>query len=692
MVNLQNIRQTPVLVVFLALLLALAGCRTTTPYPGAISEQTIFVGTGLKLGNIDRSIRPQDDLYGYANGLWLQSFNLPEDRSSFGIFNFRVDEVSLFLNATMEDILVRPNNQLRAEERKLKNLFESYFNLGAIEAQGLTGLQDFFGAVEGVRSAGDLTPVFAMFARFQTGMPFSLIVEEDPADASKFLFHIEQSGLGMPGRDFYMAPGERAELIRSNYINYIETLFTLAGYGDPAAMTANVYALETRLAGVQWQLADTRDKDKILNVVTRDELVIRFPGIDWNAFFAGVGDYPTDRVVVRQPDYLEALGGIVGDVAPGVWRDYLTFHLLNTFAQYLPPEFTEARFDFYFRTLTNVNAATPRERAVLNVVNLVFQDVFAKAYMREYYDQDIASMVEAMAMNMKEAFRRRLMANTWMSGETRRNALAKLDTLKFRIGGPSEWIDYSSLSIRDNDLMGNMLNFHAFDFTHKAQQIISGRVEGRWPFGPQTVNAFYYAAQNEIVVPLAILQSPIFDPTVDMAANYGALGAIIGHEVIHAFDDQGRKFDAMGQHRNWWEDADAAYFNDVAGRLAERYSTFSPLPGYSIDGRQTLGENIGDVEGLALAFEAYKLTINGTSDIQMAGFNGEQRFFLGWAQLWARVSQEAELRRSLLTGVHSPGKFRVNGVIQNLDGFYDAFGVTRGDALYLPPDERIRIW
>ena len=643
--------------------------------------------SGIDLNTFDRSVRPQDDFYRFVNGAWLETTQIPADRSNYGSFTELADQAEADLRTLIEQAAERPEN---ADQQLIAGFYRSFMDTARVEALALKPIEADLARIAAITTHDGLVRFLGESRRIGLDMPFGFYVMQDARNADTYIGYVYQSGLGLPDRDFY-ADARFAD-VRDAYVAYVARMFDLAGlpHGDAAAQT--VLAIETELAAHQWDRVRNRDANATYNRYTLEEARVLTPRLDWAAFFAAAGAAPADAFIVNQPSYFEAVDSLLAAVPLADWKAYLTFKLLDDSAPYLHHALEAARFDFHGRTLSGVEAMQPRwKRAVATMDGLV-GELIGKEYVARHFKPEAKARMEALVENLRTAFGQSIDELAWMDDATKAAAHEKLAKFTFKIGYPDEWEDYANLAVRPDDLFGNVRRASARLYDKMAGRIGQPVDRGEWFMTPQTVNAYYSSEMNEVVFPAAILQPPFFDVEADDAVNYGAIVAVIGHEFSHGFDDQGSKSDGDGNLRDWWTEASAAEFERRAARLAEQYDAFTPVEGMHVNGRFTLGENIGDLGGVANAYRAYRLSLGGAEAPVIDGFTGDQRFFLGWAQIWRRKYREDELRRRLLTDPHAPSEYRCNGVLANFTPFYEAFGVAEGDGLYRPVEERVQIW
>ncbi|HEX8697012.1 MAG TPA: M13 family metallopeptidase [Longimicrobium sp.] len=666
-----------------ALALVLAGTLA-----GGAAAQT---GLGVDTTAFDRSVRPQDDFYQFVNGAWLRNTQIPADRTTYGSFVMLRDSSEEAMRQIVERAAAS-RGAPGSREQKVGDLYLSFMDTARIEQLGLQPLQADLARIRGVTSKAQLPALFAGLARIGVGYPFGFGVSTDQKQSTQYTVYVSQTGLGLPDRDYYLQANERFQALRDAYVGYMETLLRLAGEQDPAGKARAVLAFETELAQRQWERTRNRDRNATYNRMTLAELRARAPGFDWAAWLREAGVQGVESVVVRQPSYLAGADSVLAATPLETLKAYETVRLLDSAAPFLPRAFAEASFQFRGRTLSGQQEQRPRWKRGVGVVEGALGEVVGEMYVAEHFRPEQKARMERLVANLLEAFRQGIDELEWMTPATRAQAKDKLSKITVKIGYPAKWRDYSALEIVPGDLLGNMRRVAAFEYNRMLSRL--GRPVDRteWGMTPQTVNAYYNATNNEIVFPAAILQPPFFNPDADDAVNYGAIGAVIGHEISHGFDDQGRKSDGEGNLRDWWTGEDASAFEQRATALANQYSQFSPLEGATVNGRLTLGENIGDLSGLAVAYRAYKLSLGGREAPVIGGFTGDQRFFLGWAQVWRSKFRDEALRQQLLTDPHSPGMYRTNGVLVNMQEFYDAFGVKEGDKMYRPANQRVKIW
>jgi putative endopeptidase len=655
---------------------------------GGLQAQTLGVDTT----GFDRSVRPQDDFFAFVNGSWVRNTPIPQDRASYGSSAILSERSEQTLRQIVEEAAAAPSRAPGSDAQKVGDLYLSFMDTAAIEAAGITPLQADLARVRALASARDLPAQFAANRRLGVGSAFSFSVGQDPRVSSRYAVSIGQGGLGMPDRDYYLQQGERFTPVREAYLRYVETLLRLSGEADPAGAARRVMALETEIARRQWDRTRNRNRDLTYNRMSVAELQALTPSFSWAAYLQGAGVTGVDSVIVRQPGYLRAVDSLFTSVPAADWKAYLQVRLLDDAAPYLSRDFVEASFAFRGRTLQGLQEMRPRWKRGVSVVQDAMGETLGKMYVERTFTPAAKERMEALVANLLEAFRQGIDSLEWMSPATRAQAHDKLAKINVKIGYPDRWRDYSALEVRPGDLFGNVRRTAAFEYQRMIGRLGSPVDRGEWGMYPQTVNAYYSPSNNEIVFPAAILQPPFFDANADDAVNYGAIGGVIGHEISHGFDDQGRKSDGDGNLRDWWTPEDAAAFEQRANALVAQYGAYSPLEGMNVNGRLTLGENIGDVSGLAVAYRAYQLSLRGREAPVIGGFTGDQRFFLGWAQVWRNKYRDENLRERLMTDTHSPAMYRTNGVLVNFPAFYEAWGVKPGDRMYLAPEQRVKIW
>ena len=647
---------------------------------------------GVETRNLDKSVRPQDDFYRYVNGTWLKNTQIPADRSSYGSFIELRDNSEAALRAIIEEAAAAADRKPGSDVQKVGDFYLSYMDTARIEALGIEPLRRDLKQISTLSNKRELPELFADLQQIGVQTPFSFSVGQDAKQSDRYIAYVSQSGLGLPDRDYYTQQGEKFAQTRAAYLNYIETLLRFAGEKDPASAAKAIMALEAALAEKHWDRAKNRDRELTYNLKTVPELQALTPGFSWTKYLDAADAETTPAVVVRQPDYLQAMNAVVQRTPLPVLKQYLTFKLLDSYAPTLSSPFADAQFAFRGKALQGLEQQRPRWKRGVGAVENSLGEVAGRIYVERHFRPEQKARMQELVDNLVAAFRTGIDELEWMSPETKAEAKAKLAKFNVKIGYPDKWRDYSALEVRPDDLAGNSRRTAEFNYRRMVNRLGKPIDRTEWGMTPQTVNAYYSSSMNEIVFPAAILQPPFFNPDADDAVNYGAIGAVIGHEISHGFDDQGRRSDGEGNLRDWWTAADNQAFQQRANTLVDQYSAFSPVEGLSVNGRLTLGENIGDLSGLAVAYKAYQRSLNGQPAPVIEGFTGDQRFFLGWAQIWRSLQRDAALRQLLLTDSHSPGEYRVNGVLRNMPEFYQAFGVKPGDKMYLPPEKRVKVW
>jgi putative endopeptidase len=666
--------------VLVALMWGLAACASTPPP----------LGSGLLLPGYDRQARAQDDLFQFANGEWLRTTAIPGDRSQYSAFVALADQSETNLRAIVEDSAAR-RGAAGSPDQQIGDFYASFMDAARVDALGAAPLQESLGRIDALATPADLARYFGESATTNISSPLALSINQDAKNASAYLPSVWQSGLTLPDRDYYLKSDPQFVTIRDKLRAYAARMLGLAGIADPDGLASRVLALENRLAEVQWSAAMERDATATYNKYTVADATALTPGLDWRAYLDAAGVHTPD-FVAAEPSYFTALGVALTSVPLTDWKAYLKFKLIDGLAPYLSEAFVTARFEFRSRELAGQQEMRPRWKRGVAAVDSAMGDLLGQRYVQRYFPPDAKRRIDALVSTLIDTYHSSIDGLDWMSDATKTQAKDKLSKLAVKIGYPNKWKDYSTLTVARNDLMGNVLRSARLEHQRDLDRLGKPVDRDEWFTTPQTVNAFYHPRRNEIVFPAAILQPPFFDATADDAVNYGGIGGIIGHEISHAFDDQGRKFDGTGNLRDWWTPQDVQRFTERTAALTAQYSAYEPLPGQHINGELTLGENIADLSGLTVAMRAYRLSLGGRPAVVLDGFTGEQRFFLGWAQAWRGKSRDEALRSQLLSDPHSPDEFRTNGVVSNLPEYYAAFNVKEGDKLFRPPDQRVKIW
>ena len=661
---------------------------------GYSSGQDLY--SGIDIDGFDQSVRPQDDLYQYVAGRWLMRTEIPADKSNYGSFTALDDAARETIREIIEQAAANPIDD---KSHKVGAYFRSFMNEAVIEARGIEPLRPELMKIQQIR---DKASLFAHLGYLQTvgvGGPVGFYVGTDAKDSDSYLAAIVQSGTTLPDRDYYLEDDDKYVAARDGLRKYIATLFQLADIRDGSAAAKSILQLETELARVQWTRTELRDAEKRYNKYEVSDLTSLSPNLPWSAFFsaAGVGDLK--QINVMTPSFFEQLDAIADATSLETIKQYITFHILNAAAIALPRPFAEAHFELHRKQLAGVPEQEPRwKRGVALTAGGGAGDFGAlgeavgQMYVARHFKPAARNQMNQLVANLFKAYETSIHDLTWMTEATKAKALEKLHKITPKIGYPTKWRDYSDLEVHADDLLGNQLRSSQFEHRYMIDKLGKPVDKEEWGMTPQTVNAYYNPGKNEIVFPAAILQPPFFDATAEDAVNYGGIGAVIGHEISHGFDDQGSRYDGDGNLNNWWTDDDRAAFEKLTGQLVAQFESYEALPGRKLNGKLTLGENIADLSGLAIAGKAYVMSLNGQPGPKLDGFTASQRFFLGWGQVWRRKYRETELVRRLVVDPHSPSQFRANGPVINLDAFYKAFDVKPGDKLYKAPEDRIKIW
>jgi len=645
---------------------------------------------------MDAAVAPGDDFNAYTNGGWIKATPIPADKSSYGISAILFDATRKRTLATIQEA----GSASSGDARKIADYYSSFMDEGAIESKGIAPLKPQFDAIAAITDRHELARVLGGQLRadvdplndtnFETGNLFGVWVSQGLTDPSHSYPYLLQGGLGMPDRDYYLSATPHMVELRKQYQAHVASIFALAGFQDPAARAERVFALETKMAAVHATRVESEDVHGAV-AWTRDELASKAPGLDWPALLeaAGLGDAPA--IVIWHPRAVPRLSVLAAKEPLDAWKDWLVFHAVERASSFLPKRFVDERFRFYGKTLSGTPELRPRWQRGVDYTNAALGEAVGRLYVQRYFPPATKAKVQAMVRDLVRAFGRRIDALTWMSPETKAKAKQKLETLKVGVGYPDRWQDYSGLEIIKGDALGNAQRAGLFEYQRQLAKLHQPVDRDEWWMTPQTVNAVNLPLQNALNFPAAILQAPYFDANADAAHNYGAMGAVIGHDISHSFDDQGSQFDAAGRLANWWTKSDFDHFKAAGEALAAQFDAYRPFPDLAVNGHQTLSENIADVAGLVAAYDAYRLSLGGKPDAVKDGFTGDQRFFISFGQSWRSKIRDAALRQEIATDGHAPEQFRADAV-RNLDVWYEAFRVQAPQNLYLAPKDRVRVW
>jgi putative endopeptidase len=646
---------------------------------------------GIDLAELDENVRPQDDLFRHVNGKWIDRTEIPSDKARYGSFYILAEEAE---KAVRDIIIEAQSAEPGTEERKFGDLYASFLDEARANELGATPLHPLLAETDEVDSIESFLSILGSLEKQGVGGFVQAFVDNDPGQPERYLVFLEQGGLGLPDESYYR--DEKFADIRTAYLAFIETMLGLAGVDDAAAKAARIFALETDVASEHWDNVKTRDSEATYNPMTWDEANALVPSVDLDAWLSalGVPEKSFDEVVVRQPSFIEGLEGLLTAERLEDWTDWLRWQVIRSNAAYLSQDFVDANFDFYGKTLSGTPELRARWKRGVSLVEGSLGEAVGRIYVDRHFPEKAKEDMDVLVANLIEAYRQSITTLSWMSETTRGKALEKLDKFTPKIGYPVKWRDYSSLEIHADDLLGNVRATNEFEFHRELGKIGKPLDRDEWFMTPQTINAYYNPGFNEIVFPAAILQFPFFDENRDAAANYGAIGAVIGHEIGHGFDDQGSKYDGDGMLTDWWTAEDKAAFEKLTTSLIEQYNALAPkqVPDHHVNGALTIGENIGDLGGLGIAWKAYLISLDGSEPPVIEGLTGAQRFFLSWAQAWQIKARDEEVIRLIAIDPHSPNEFRCNQIVRNIDDFYSTFGVLPDDALWLEPSERVTIW
>ncbi|UKA52520.1 peptidase M13 [Arthrobacter sp. FW305-BF8] len=647
--------------------------------------------SGIALSNIDHSVRPQDDLYQHVNGAWLKDTTIPDDRALEGTFTALRDGSELAVREIIEEAAAKGSGASGIEQ-KIGDLYSSFMDEAAVEARGLDPIRGRLAEVFDTASISELLALAGRLFRADVSGLFYIYPAPDAGNPDRVLLYTGQGGLGLPDESYYRE--EKFAPVVQSYREYVGTMFGLAGVADPEEAAARVVTLETALASHHWDNVTLRDPQKTYNLKSADDARELFPLLDTWFEAADIAPEKRQEIVVSTPDFFAGAAALLASESLPVWQEWLALRVINSAAPYLSSAFVDTNFAFYGTTISGTPRNKDRWKRGVAVVEAALGEAVGQIYVARHFPEGHKARMQTLVANLIEAYRQSISGLEWMGEDTKAEALRKLGAFRAKIGFPDEWIDYTAVVIDPADLLGNVERAHNADVDRHLDEVGKPVDLNKWLMTPQTVNAYYHPMLNEVVFPAAILQPPFFTADADDAVNYGGIGAVIGHEIGHGFDDQGSQFDGKGELRNWWTEDDRKAFEALTGRLVDQFDALSPYaaPGHNVNGKLTLGENIGDLGGLTIAHKAYRLSLDGQEPEVLDGLTGEQRFFASWAAGWRQVIRTEEAVRRLATDPHSPNEFRTNAIAKNLDSFHTAFGVTEEDGMWMPPAERVSIW
>ncbi|MGO9089005.1 MAG: M13 family metallopeptidase [Candidatus Sulfotelmatobacter sp.] len=655
---------------------------------------------GIAVANMDRSVKPGDDFYQYANGEWLKRTEIPPDRVGVNVFTKLGDLANKRTSDLIEEI-AKSNPPAGSSSRKVADLYNSYMDEAAIEAKGLTPLRPHLEAISAIRYKRELARALGKTLRadvdalnntnFHSANLFGLWVAPGFNDSEHYNAYLLQGGLQLQDREYYLSDSEHMRNVRAQYQTHIAAMLKLAGFSDADARAVRILALEHAIAQTHRSLADNEDTNKANNTWTLADFPAKAPGLDWAEYFRGAGMSQVASFIVWQPEAFKGESALVASTPLETWKDWLAFHLIEGYGGVLPKTLAEERFAFFGKILSGAQEQRPRWQRGVFVVDGLLGDVVGQVYAQRYFSPEAKAQAQAMVAKLIAAFRQRIEGLTWMNPATKAEAEAKLSTLYVGIGYPETWHDYSNFEVKADDIFGNLWRGGLADYERQVARLGKPVDRKEWSMTPQTVNAVNLPLQNALNFPAAILQPPFYDPLAPAAVNYGAIGSVIGHEISHTFDTEGSTFDSKGRLRNWWTAEDLKHFEAATAQLAAQYDTYKPFPDLSVNGKQTLAENIADVAGISAAYDGYKASLAGKAVPMQDGFSGDQQFFIAFGQNWGAKTREAALRQQVMTDEHAPGEYRA-ATVRNIDAWYTAFDVQAGEKLYLAPGERVRIW
>ncbi len=659
----------------------------STPVP-----ETIALVSGIDKSGFDESIRPQDDFFAYVNGSWVKNTEMPADKARWGTFDALGEQSQKDIRELVNEVSSAENVSAGSATQKIRDFYNSYMDAEVATAKGIKPIKMELNKIESISTMDGVFRAFSTLAVYGVTTPIGVGIFSDMKNPDVNAIYVVQDGLTLPDRDYYLKDDEQFVKGRQLYMAYATNLFEQSGYDGAADRAERLMALESRLAEVMWTKEENRDWSKRYNPMDIHQLNKMAPQINWALGFESAQIPVSSQFLVSQPSFFKAAGEIIADTPLETWKDYLAFQTISVFAPVLGEEFAELHFNFFRKGLSGVDEQEPRWKRAVDSVNDNMGELLGQLYVEKHFRPESKQRMDIMIQNLLKAYEASILELEWMSEDTRQQALDKLHKFTPKIGYPDKWIDYKKLEVVEGDLVANIKNGARFAYNREIDKLDKPVDKTEWGMTPQTVNAYYNPVWNEVVFPASILQPPFFNVHADEAANYGGIGAVIGHEIGHGFDDSGRRFDGDGVLRDWWTEEDTTKFEERKNALAAQYDGYDVIEGMTINGQFTSGENIGDLGGLSIAYRAYKMSLNGKQAPVIDGWTGDQRFFLGWAQVWRSKARDAEIKRRLTIDPHSPPQFRANGAAVNVPAFYASFDVKEGDGMYLPPEKRVKIW
>ncbi|WP_299492665.1 M13 family metallopeptidase [uncultured Shewanella sp.] len=650
------------------------------------------LSSGVDFDNFDLSVRPQDNFYNYVNGNWIKTARIPSDKTSIGAFYDLRDKSQEDIKGIIESLSKQEGLKQGSDEQKVADLYSSFMNVDRLNQLGIMPIKAELDKIAAIGNKNELMAYFAHSQVIGSSSPLNFYVDVDAKDSSRYVSSLWQGGLSLPDKDYYTNSAPRFIKIRQAFVKHIENMYTLAGFDEPKNNADKVMALETKLASNHWGVVDNRDSTKIYNLYKVSDLSTLAPNINWQVYLKAIGVPKAVDMVINQPSYIEGFNQLINTVDLPTWKTYLQWQLLSNMAGDLTTALDNEHFAFFGTILNGQEAQKPRWKRGVAIVNDQLGEVVGKVYVKRYFSPAAKTRMQELVENLKTAYGDSIKDLTWMSETTKAAAEEKLMLFTSKIGYPDKWRNYDALTIKSDDLVGNSIRSHEFEHQDELSKLGGPIRKWEWFMTPQTVNAYYNPSMNEIVFPAAILQPPFFNMKADDAVNYGGIGAVIGHEMGHGFDDQGAKFDGQGNMRDWWTEQDLTQFTQRGKALIAQYNGYSIFEGLNVNGQLTLGENIGDLSGLTIAYKAYRQSLKGEQAPVIDGLTGDQRFFIGFAQVWRAKIKEATMRKYAAIDPHSPAEFRCIGALSNMPEFYQTYGVKKGDKMYIAPANRVKIW